>query len=104
MVEVTQAENKIARAVFSSAGPAICEALEYGACEETAIFSIAQIVARHRTASTAALTAERDALAARVEVLDRVARFARHTVSCGLYNEDDECTCGLDAARKALTP
>ena len=96
MVEVTQAENKIARAVFSSAGTAICEAIEYGACEETVIFTIAEIVARHRTEATAALTTERDALAAIVE------KYARHDGLCGIIGGYGYCTCGLDAARKAL--
>ena len=63
-IDATQEDCKAAREVFRSAGPAICEAIEYGGCEETAIFSIAQAFTRHRLASTAALQAERDALAA----------------------------------------
>lgn len=62
MVEVTQEDTKIAREVFRSAGHAICEALEHAGCDETAIFTIAQTLATHRTEAVAVMREENERL------------------------------------------
>lgn len=45
------------------------------------------------------LTAERDAALARVAVLEP---YLKHDGLCGIVGGYGHCTCGLDAARKAL--
>ena len=37
-----------------------------------------------------------------IELADRLSRYARHSIDCGVFAEVIECTCGLDDLREEL--
>lgn len=93
MVEVTQADEQAAKASWNAFADAFNQWDNLSHSEQQ---TVVDDFARHRTEATAALTAERDALAAIVE------KYARHDGLCGIIGGYGYCTCGLDDARAKL--